>query len=137
MRTVRVFVSSPSDVDYERRRIERVAERLNGQFANVARLETVRWETQHYKAQPTFQAQIPEAADCDIVISVLWSRLGSELPPDFPRMPDGGPYPSGTAYETLTAIQAYKEKKFPDVYVFRKQEAPLVPLSDSEKLADA
>src|ERR1700744_22646 len=99
MRTIRIFVSSPSDVDHERSRISRVVERLQGEFAGVAKLETVRWETQYYRAHDTFQNQIPRAADCDIVVALFWSRLGSELPPQFPRMEDGEPYPSGTAYE--------------------------------------
>jgi hypothetical protein len=35
-------------------------------------------------------------------------------------MPDGRPYPSGTAYELLTALDASKAGGVPDVYVFRK-----------------
>jgi len=46
MRTVRIFVSSPGDVDHERRRIDRVVERLNGEFAEIAQLQTIRWETE-------------------------------------------------------------------------------------------
>jgi hypothetical protein len=35
-------------------------------------------------------------------------RLGTVLPPDFPAMPGDKPYPSGTAYEVLSAIDASK-----------------------------
>ena len=35
-------------------------------------------------------------------------------------MPNGKPYPSGTAYELLTALEASKAEGVPDVYVFRK-----------------
>ena len=48
-------------------------------------------------AHATFQTQIPEAADSDVVIAIFRNRLGTELPPDFPRMPDGEHYPSGAA----------------------------------------
>jgi len=137
MRTIRLFVSSPSDVDHERRRIEHVAERLNGEFAGVARVETIRWETAFYSAHATFQAQIPEAADCDIVVAVFWARLGSELPPEFPRMPDGEPYPSGTAYEVLSAIRVRESRPFPDIYVFRKTEKRLLAIDDEAELAQA
>src|SRR4051812_26055690 len=101
MRRVRLFVSSPGDVDPERKRVEFVAERLNGVFAGIANFKTERWEKRYYKAHATFQAQIPEAESCDIVIGILWSRLGSELPAGFPLMPtdEPKPYPSGTAYE--------------------------------------
>lgn len=57
-RTVRIFVSSPFDAQFERMRIERVVERLNGEFAGIAQLVTVRWELEFYKAHKTFQAHI-------------------------------------------------------------------------------
>ena len=47
-------------------------------------------------------------------------------------MPDGAPYPSGTAYEVLTAIAARRQKDLPDVYVFRHPEPPTVRLDDPE-----
>jgi hypothetical protein len=77
MRSVRLFVSSPSNVEYERQRVERVAARLNGESASVARLETIRWEEKFYTADKSFQVQIPEAASCDIVLAIFWSRLGA------------------------------------------------------------
>jgi len=132
MRRVRIFVSSPGDVGHERRRVDRVVERLNGEFAGVAQLETIRWETEFYRADTTFQAQIPAAAECDIVVAVFRARLGTELPPDFERMPDGKPYPSGTAYEVLSAIAARQKGELPDVYVFRYPEPPTVRLDDPE-----
>src|SRR5512143_2635172 len=103
MKSVRVFVSSPGDTHFER-----VVERLNGEFQGIAKLEAVRWENAYYQARSTFQQQIPKASSCDIVIAILRHRLGTELPSDFPTMPNGDPYPSGTAYEILSAIGASK-----------------------------
>jgi hypothetical protein len=48
MQTFRLFVSSPGDVMVERRRVENVVSRLNGEFAGVARFEAVRWENECY-----------------------------------------------------------------------------------------
>jgi hypothetical protein len=132
MRNVRVFVSSPGDAQFERMRIDRVVERLNGEFANVAHLDTIRWEREFYTAHATFQDQIPQACDCDVVVAILRHRLGTELPDDFPRMPNGEPYPSGTAYEVLTAMEARKKSELPDIYVFRYPEAPLLRLGDPD-----
>ena len=132
LRRVRVFVSSPGDATHERGRVDRVVERLNGEFAATARLETIRWETEFYRAHTTFQAQIPEAADCDILIAVFRHRIGTELPSTFARLPDGSPYPSGTAYEVLSAIEAYRSQGHPDVYVFRDPDPPMVRLDDPE-----
>ena len=133
VREVRVFVSSPGDARFERSRLERVTERLNGEFQGIVHIVPIRWETEFYKAHQTFQAQIPEAAQCDIVVAIFRSRLGSVLPADFRRMTDGEPYPSGTAYEVLTAIDASKAHGFPDVYVFRFPQPPSVQLDDPKR----
>ena len=80
----RLFVSSPGDVGAERARLEAVVERLNAEFKDRARFDAVRWETNFYSAHETFQKQIPEAADCDLVVAIFRARLGSPLPEGFP-----------------------------------------------------
>ena len=57
-------------------------------------------------------------------------RLGTELPPDFERMADGNPYPSGTAYEVLTAMEARRESALPGHLCVRLTEPPSVRLDD-------
>jgi eukaryotic-like serine/threonine-protein kinase len=132
----RLFVSSPGDVPDERRRIDLVVERINTEFEGGARIETVRWETTYYSAHDTFQKQIPAAADCELVIAIFKARLGTPLPDGFRHMPSGTPYPSGTAYEILSAIEARQSgKPLPDIYVFRYPHSPAVPL-DAEDRAD-
>jgi eukaryotic-like serine/threonine-protein kinase len=136
MQTFRLFVSSPADAMVERRRVENVVSRLNGEFAGVARLETIRWETEFYQAYRTFQAQIPHSTDCELVVGILRWRLGTELPPDFAeKLPGNEPFPSGTAYEILTAVeQRQKGKELPDIYVFRfAGGSPPVPLDDPNR----
>ena len=132
----RIFISSPGDAFVERRRAENVVSRLNGEIAGLARLTTVRWENEHYKAHETFQAQIPPAADCEVVIGVLKWRLGTALPPGFDPLPSGEPYPSGTAYELLTAIEKRKAGgPLPDVFVFRYAGgSPHPPLDDPRRI---
>ncbi len=129
----RLFVSSPDDADVERRRAEGVVSRLNGDFAGAARLETVRYETRFYQAHLSPQEQIPPPTECDLVVGVFRWRLGTPLSPEFPeRMPDGRAYPSGTAYELLTAIgKRQAGANLPDIYVFRFMgSAPNPPLDD-------
>jgi hypothetical protein len=131
MDTYRIFVSSPGDAQFERLRVDRVVARLNGELAGAARFATVRWETEFYRAHDTFQSQIPASTDCQIVVAIFRARLGTELPPEFERMPDGEPYPSGTAYEVLTAIaKRRKGGELPDVFVFRCPDPPLVRIDD-------
>src|SRR5262249_56758402 len=49
----------------------------------------------------------------------------------FTARPDGTPYPSGTAYEVLTAIEKRQRgAELPDVYVFRYPDPPSITLDD-------
>jgi hypothetical protein len=131
-----LFVSSPGDVMVERRRVENVVSRLNGEFAGVALLQTIRWETEAYQAHSTFQAQIAHSTECDLVIGILKWRLGTELPAGFDEtLPNGQPFPSGTAYEILTAIdKRQKGETLPDIYVFRfTGSSPSVAVEDPNR----
>lgn len=129
-RVYRVFVSSPSDVFGERERIERVIGRLNGELGGGATLEAIRWEQTYYTADKTFQDQIVLPSQTDLVICILWKRLGAELPPAY-RRPDGTT-PTGTEYEFEEAIQAAKAKGTPDVLVYRKTAAVLLDANHIE-----
>ena len=131
-RVIRIFVSSPGDVAPERRRVDAVAAKLNREYEGLVAFEPVLWEDGVYKADSTFQAQIPQAAAFDIVVSIFWTRIGTELPADFAHMPDGRPYLSGTVYELLTALEASKQKGVPDVYVFRKTADAALPTANAE-----
>jgi len=136
-RVVRVFVSSPIDVAAERGRVQAIAAMLNREYEGLVSFETVLWEEHFYKADRSFQPQIAESVACDIVVSIFWTRIGTELPADFARMPDGRTYPSGTAYELLTALDASKAGGVPDVYVFRKTADAPIPTADAERRRQA
>ena len=133
MSKVTIFVSSPKDVAPERGRVQAVTAKLNREYDGLVQFEPVLWEEHFYTADKSFQPQIPEAITSDIVVSILWTRIGTELPADFPRMPNGKPYPSGTAYELLTALEGSKAKGVPDVYVFRKTADASLPMADAER----
>src|ERR1700722_10146248 len=115
----------------ERKRIDLVAQRLNEVFEGRVEIKTVLWERKLYGSHDGFQPQIPPAAQADLVIAIFWSRLGSPLPETFARMDTGERYPSGTAFEVLTAIESRRKGERPDVYVFRKTEM-LTATSESE-----
>ena len=57
-------------------------------------LESIIWEHEPLAATATFQEQIVRPGSADIVVSILWSRLGTRLPKNFTR-PDGARYESG------------------------------------------
>ena len=132
-RTYRIFVSSPSDVFGERERVDRVLARLNGELGGGARLEAIRWEQTFYTADRTFQDQIVPPSETDLVICILWKRLGATLPVAYQR-PDGTT-PTGTEYEFEDAMEAARSKGTPDVIVYRKSAAVLLDAErfDQEK----
>jgi CHASE2 domain-containing sensor protein len=135
---VRLFVSSPADVRAERDRLVVVADRLNGAFEGVVRLELIRWEDGFYTATQSFQEQIHAAVsgmeNIDIVICVLWGRIGLKLNPAlWKRDGSGGAegYESGTVYEYETALGlSRKNNGVPALYLFRKSE-PILYRADS------
>jgi eukaryotic-like serine/threonine-protein kinase len=137
MQIVRVFVSSPGDVAPERGRVQAIAAKLNREYDGLVSFETVLWEEHFYKADRSFQPQIMESVACEIVVSIFWTRIGTELPSDFARMPNGRPFPSGTAYELLTALEMSKSKGLPDVYVFRKTADAPISTADAERRRQA
>jgi hypothetical protein len=83
---VRIFISSPSDLRPERLRAQQIIARLDREFAYRFRVEAVLWEREPLVAAHHFQdpQNIPLPRAMDIVVVILWSRLGGPLSrPDF------------------------------------------------------
>lgn len=133
MQTIRIFVSSPADVAVERVRSRNVIEKLGIEFAGRAKLESFFWEHEPMRATDTFNGtnNIPLTSEFDIVVCILWSRLGSMLGDRF-RRDDGSRYPSGTVFEMETARDSYMRRKAPDLLVYRKTEELSLPLEDQD-----
>ena len=103
----------------EREAAERVVSRLSGIYAAHVALTLERWERRFYEASQGFQEAIAAMESFDLVVGVLWKRIGSELPPDKFSRPDGTPFESGTVYEIETALAANRRSTRPTVYVFK------------------
>lgn len=134
-RKLRIFISSPGDVGLERELCTHVIERLEGKFGSHFDLEVVRWEERPIRASETFQPQIVPPSQTDIVVCILWSRLGTPLPADI-RRPDGSRFASGTEWEFEDALRGYREHGLPDLLVFRRNSEPVVGLGDRAKIAE-
>jgi tetratricopeptide (TPR) repeat protein len=133
--TIRIFISSPGDVFEERTLAQRVIERVQAEFAGRAVLEPVFWEHEPLLATDTFQTQITKPSDADIMIAILWSRLGTRLPKDFTRK-DGSRYESGTEFEFEDAVEAFRETGKPQLLVYRKTAKASVQLDDEAALME-
>lgn len=133
--TLSVFVSSPGDVAEERALAERVLGRLAGEFADRVEVRPIFWEHEPLLASGSFQEQIVRPSRADVVVCILWSRLGTRLPGQF-RREDGTRYASGTEFEFEDALEGFRNRGTPDLLVYRKTAEPLVSLLDAAVLMD-
>ena len=140
MKTVFVFVSSPSDAADERKRVVRLIERLNVDFADIVRLEPVRWEDRAYEAHQGFQEQIRKSTTatsssrCYAAGSVARSRRIRRPHSARGTLEDAKPLLTGTTYEIVTAIAArHHGKQLPDIYAFRYALAPAPALNAPDR----
>lgn len=121
---VSLFVSSPGDVAHERRVAREAIARLNAEFAGRIVLDAYFWEYEPFDFSKSFQEQIPNTATFDVVLCLLWSRLGSRLGTS-QRLPDGSPASSGTEYEITHALTGQKERNgLPELHVWINQTIP-------------
>jgi hypothetical protein len=158
VRTIDIFVSSPEDVQKERSLVERVIRSVAAEsavpvtvnYSNWLRKSNVSdkvpvqigtvsdegrtwlrpcfWEYQCSKADHEYQEQIPNTGSYDLVICILWSRLGATLSPAF-IMPDGTTPEHATEYEIAWVLdQINRTPGFPELRVYRNRFTPKAPV---------
>ncbi|MGE5203869.1 MAG: AAA family ATPase, partial [Acidobacteriota bacterium] len=131
---LKIFISSPSDVRPERLIAERVVRRLGREFSYHLAIEPVMWEREPLVATQHFAEAIPSPRDSDVVVVILWSRLGVPLPAEkFSGAVTKRPV-TGTEWEFEEAYASYRERKLPDLLFYRKQERILASLEDDAAL---
>ena len=140
---LRVFLSSPGDANQERELARKLLKDelpyrpiLNGRVM----FEAVSWDDPAAPAAMTANLTPQEAvnrfkrkpSDCDIVVVILWSRLGTHLDMRAFRKPSGEPYLSGTEWEFEDARNAplRPDRPPPEILVYRKTEIPKIGLND-------
>ncbi len=159
MKTIRVFVSSTGDVQKERILAERVIRSVAAEFnlrvsaseSDFQRLaeengesktETENhgtlvlcphfWEYRKLQLDMTYEAHVPHTWKFDLVICIIWSRLGA-LTNLTLRMPDGSPLGSGTETDVPSALyHANKNRVLPQLYIYRNGLKPTPPLEPKE-----
>jgi tetratricopeptide (TPR) repeat protein len=136
---LRVFLASPGDVHEERERARRLLKHelpYDVFLGDCFTFRVVSWDDPDARmpmpAGMTPQGAVirfgPKPSACDIVVVVLWSRLGTHLDLSaFGERPGGGAYLSGTEWEFEDAWGA---KPRPEILVYRRTEVPTAELSD-------
>ena len=108
----------------ERRRAILVIRKLAKEYARFLTIEPFLWEYEPMLANGHFQDVIEPPRDSDIVVVILWSRLGTPLPEateqaEYKGM-DGRQPVTGTEWEFEDAKTAYLERGKPNILVYRK-----------------
>jgi hypothetical protein len=133
---LRVFISSPGDVAEERRAAREIVASLPRRALLRGRvtMDTVSYDDPDAPS-PMSANQTPQdsvnrysgrPSECDLVVVILWSRLGTPMPPEI-RRTDGTQFESGTVWEYEDALQANKE-----IWVYRRSEVPSIALTDPD-----
>ena len=133
---LRVFLSSPGDVQEERRAARDIVATLQKRALLRGRvtIDIVSYDdpdapspmTANETPQDSVNRYTGRPSDCDLVVVILWSRLGTPIPPEV-RRADGTRFESGTVWEYEDALAANK-----DVWVYRRTEVPSIALTDPD-----
>jgi predicted ATPase len=129
IRHIRVFLSSPGDVQAERQAALRVLRRLRDDplLRDQVSLQVVAWN-EPGAGTPLLATMTPQEAinrgmrlpcECELVTVIMSGRLGTPLPETMLK-PDGSRYRSGTEWEYLNAIEGFERCGRPQVVVYRR-----------------
>lgn len=134
MKKIRIFISSPGDVQQERNIARKVISELNSIYSKYAQIEVLMWEDFPLTSESTFQEGIDffiKNETIDFAVFILWSRLGTPLCKKFTK-PDGSPYQSGTEYEYDLMRDLQRQTGSPRIltYVKTKDVIPSVNTKD-------
>ena len=138
----KIFISSPGDVNDERRRASLVITRLAREFKRFYDIKPVLWEYEPMLSSGHFQDIIDPPSDVDILILILWSRLGTPLPArtdvrEYKGIDDRVPV-TGTEWEYEQALAARKIRgDVPALLVYRnfsKAKAEFDRVEDLEQM---
>jgi len=138
----KIFLSSPGDVLEERdivRELVKEALPYSPFVRGRATFDIVSWDDRHaapgldahLTPQEAINRKLPKPSECDIVIVILWSRMGTPLPSEITRE-DGSTYQSGTEWEFENGLNAAEEKGSPTTLLYQRTEKPKIDLDDPE-----
>jgi tetratricopeptide (TPR) repeat protein len=119
----RIFVSSPGDVKRARELAVLTIEKLAQDYARYLLIEPYLWEFEAMLASGHFEDSIEPPSAFDVVVLIVWSRLGTVMPERTGvreyRGIDGRMPVTGTEWEFEEALQSAKKRGAPDLLVYR------------------
>jgi tetratricopeptide (TPR) repeat protein len=137
---LRIFVSSPGDVEAARRIAALTIVELAKDYTRFFNIEPYLWEFEAMVASGHFQDSIEPPSAFDIVVLILWSRLGTHLPAETPvrkyQGRDGRTPVTGTEWEFENALQAAMDDGAPDLLVYRNMMPAPFEAGDPERFQE-
>jgi WD40 repeat protein len=134
---IRIFISSPSDVYAVREIAALTIERLAQDYARFYHIEPYLWEYEAMIASGHFQDSIEPPSAFDIVVLILWSRLGTTLPLSTQvreyRGIDGRSSVTGTEWEFEDALRSAQASGKPDLLVYRSMQQAALDIRDPRR----
>ena len=138
-RILRIFLSTPGDVAEERSVVRALIKDFDPFVQDKVAIDLISWDDPHAPAamparltpQQAIDLGQPPPSECDIVLVIFWSRMGTPLPNQFTK-PNGQPYRSSSEWEYQNAVRAFKEKGRPIVLVYRRAATPMIKISDPD-----
>ena len=130
---LRVFLSSPGDVNDERKAVLEVLERIPNRpsFREKVTFRVIAWDKPGadtpmlatMSPQEAIDAGLPRPSECDIVITIFYSRMGT------PFTMHNTAYLSGTHYELLDALNCDHP---PQTLIYHRNEVPNIHPDDDD-----
>jgi len=130
---LKIFISSPGDVREQRDIAEQVlTDLLNTRtYRDSVSFQIIRWDKPQLGTrmrarrapQDAINDGVPRPRSCDLVVVMLWSRLGS------PCVVDKTPYKSGTHFELIDALAG--DSDVTELLIYRRKQAPDFPQDES------
>jgi WD40 repeat protein len=137
--SLRIFVSSPGDVPAAREIAALTIERLAQDYARFLTIEPYLWEFEAMLASGHFQDSIEPPSAFDVVVLIVWSRLGTPMPERTAvreyRGIDGRTPVTGTEWEFEDALSAARQRGVPDLLVYRSQRNAELPQDPQKRPA--
>ncbi|MFG1674646.1 SUMF1/EgtB/PvdO family nonheme iron enzyme [Micromonospora sp. NPDC049282] len=141
LQRIRVFISSPGDVTEERAVLRKILDDLpyDAFLRNRVTIEEVSWDRPRaevpllasYTPQEAINRGLPRPSECEIVVVILWGRMGTPLGAEY-RRPDGELFRSGTEWEFQDAVSAELATGRPRVLLYHRSSRVYVSLDDPE-----
>lgn len=132
---ISIFLSSPGDVS-ERDLAEQVVKEVGNEaeFRDHFSLRLYRWDDEEVVVpmeatetpQQSVNTYMKKPSDCDLVVVMFWSRMGT------PLIMDKQEYLSGTHYEYMDGVEGRKKQGKPSVWLYRCTRKPTLDMSDPE-----